>query len=260
MGTRKKVIYTALTGGYDHLIQHDYVNPEYDYICFSNDFKEEKIGIWTICHIPNVTNNAQRLSRYPKLQPYKLLSEYDISLYVDANINIKEASIFTQIELLLSKDILLAGVKHQLRDCIYEESLRVMLTGQEKNRKAVLKQMSLYKKEGFPSHYGMYEANIILRQHNNPLIQQQCNDWWYFQSNYSKRDQLSYSYTLWKNKIPFNYLLPEDKWARNCDELECVSHIQPPKGIIKRTKNIYFKLIVPILIKILFPIYKNIIL
>ena len=33
----KKVVYTALTGGYDALEQHEYIDQSYDYICFSND-------------------------------------------------------------------------------------------------------------------------------------------------------------------------------------------------------------------------------
>lgn len=88
----KKVVYTALTGSYDALEQHKYVNPEYDYICFSNDFGDKKkIGIWTIRKIDYPSDDKQLQSRYPKLQPHEVLPEYDVSLYVDANVNIFDA-------------------------------------------------------------------------------------------------------------------------------------------------------------------------
>lgn len=252
----KKIVYTCLTGDYDELQQHDYVAPDWDYVCFSNDFGgKKKVGIWTIKKIYYKTDDKQLLSRYPKLQPNKVLQEYDCSLYVDANVNIKTPYIFTQIVELQKKRIILAGVKHQFRDCIYEEGFRVALTRVDKNHKAIREQLSLYKREGCPRHFGMYEANVIYRQHNNPLIIKQCNEWWQLRLNYSKRDQLGYSYTLWANNIPFNYLLPENQWARNSSDIICA--VRPPKYpyFIQKAVNFYLKFIVPIIIKIWYPIY-----
>ena len=193
----KKVVYTALTGSYDALEQHKYVNPEYDYICFSNDFGDKKkIGIWTIRKIDYPSDDKQLQSRFPKLQPHEVLPEYDISLYVDANVNILTPYLFRRIDELMKEDVKLAGVKHQFRDCLYEEGYRVWIGGVDKNIDAIRRQLSYYKQDGFPRHFGMYEANVIFRQHNAPLIIKQCNEWWRLRLNYSKRDQLGYSYTL----------------------------------------------------------------
>ena len=243
----KKVVYTALTGSYDALEQHKYVNPEYDYICFSNDFGDkEKIGIWNIRKIDYPTDDKQLQSRFPKLQPHKVLPEYDISLYVDANVNILTPYLFNRIEELMAQGVKLAGVKHQFRDCLYEEAYRVWIGGVDKNIEAIRKQLGYYKKQGFPRHFGMYEANVIFRQHNDPLIIQQCDEWWRLRLNYSKRDQLGYSYTLWKYKIPFAYLLPENEWARNSKEVTC--RVRPRKYPYLKQKivNAYFKYYIPL--------------
>ena len=40
----KKVIYTCLVGNYDVLRQPLAIDESYDYICFSNDIKEERVG------------------------------------------------------------------------------------------------------------------------------------------------------------------------------------------------------------------------
>jgi hypothetical protein len=246
----KKVVYTALTGGYDALEQHDYVNPDYDYICFSNDFGDrEKVGIWTIRKIDYPSEDKQLLSRYPKLQPHNVLPEYEFSLYVDANVNIKTPYVFHRIDELNAKGVLLAGVKHQFRDCLYEEGYRVIIYKMDKNKQAVRRQLSYYKQLGFPTHYGMYEANVIFRRHNDPLIISQCNEWWILRCAYSKRDQLGYSYTLWKFHIPFNYLLPENEWARTSKDVSC--RVRPHKYpfLKQRAINFYYKFILPLYIK-----------
>lgn len=252
----KKVVYTALTGSYDALEQHKYVNPEYDYICFSNDFGDKKkIGIWTIRKIDYPSDDKQLQSRFPKLQPHEVLPEYDISLYVDANVNILTPYLFRRIDELMKESVKLAGVKHLFRDCLYEEGYRVWIGGVDKNINVIRKQLSYYKQDGFPRHFGMYEANVIFRQHNDPLIIKQCDEWWRLRLNYSKRDQLGYSYTLWKYNIPFAYLLPEDQWARNSKEVTCRVRPQKYPYLKQKVVNAYYKFYIPLKQKIGFPIF-----
>lgn len=252
----KKVVYTALTGGYDGLIQLSSVNPEYDYICFSNDFDEQRIGIWEIQKIPFETVDKQRLSRFPKLQPYKVLSEYDFSIYIDANVDITTNLVYKRAEQLYVDGVKLAGVKHQLRECLYRESLEVILRGLENNKEIVVRQMKRYVKAGFPFNYGMFEANVIYRKHNDLQVIAQCDEWWYWQQNYSRRDQLSYSYSLWKAKIPFNYLLLEDEWTKNSNDLVFRRHPQKYRFWKKVRIHSLEQYILPLLVPIIFPLYK----
>ena len=82
----KKVVYTSLVGSYDSLANPVYIMDGWDYICFSNDVIEVKGLIWEIRKIPFKSNNNVRLSRFAKLNPDIVLSEYDVSLYMDANL------------------------------------------------------------------------------------------------------------------------------------------------------------------------------
>ena len=149
-------------------------------------------------------------------------------------------------------------MKHQLRNCLYRESLEVTLKGFEKKFSDVIKQMKSYRNDGFPFNYGMFEANVIYRAHNDERIKQQSDDWWNEVKFHSKRDQLSLSYTLWKNKIPFAFLLPEDEWSRNSVHLECYRHIQ--QGSFMNKCWVYLKenLLLPIIGPVLYPFYKKI--
>ena len=52
-----------------------------------------------------------------------------------------------------------------------------------------------------PKNYGLNETNILLRRHNVPQIIKLMDEWWSYIEKYTKRDQLSLSYVLWKNDI-----------------------------------------------------------
>ncbi len=77
------------------------------------------------------------------------------------------------------------------------------------------KQIDLIRKDGFPSNYGLFENNIIFREHHDRDVIKIMNDWWRWVENYSRRDQLSLTYVLWKNNFQVSPLsdipLPEQQ-------------------------------------------------
>lgn len=229
---KKIAIYTVLTGGYDQLQQPSVTDDRFDYICFSNDIPKENIGLWKIRKFDGHYPSKQIESRYPKMHPWVVLPEYDYSVYMDANISIVSKDFYEHIIKKIESGATLSGIKHPFRDCCYTEGYTVFTYNLERFF-TVVKAMRFLRKEGFPRHYGMYEANIILRKHSDARVQQQCELWWNMLNRFSKRDQLSYPYTLWKEDIPFDYLLPETENARNCPWLHMEQHV--------RKKNIWGK-------------------
>ena len=91
----KKVIYTCLVGNYDVLRQPLAIDESYDYICFSNDIKEERVGVWQIRPIPFKHKDKARLSRYVKILPHRALEDYEWSLWMDANIQITKKEFYS---------------------------------------------------------------------------------------------------------------------------------------------------------------------
>lgn len=237
----KIVIYTALTGGYDKLIQPSVIDKDFTYICFSNDIKEKQVGVWEIRNFPIVINNAQQLSRYPKMHPYDLLADYDYSLYIDANVKINDKYIYTRIRELIEQNTVLAGMCHLEVDCAYEEGLRVLTSKRERNWKAVFNLMLYMRKNRFPYHWGMYEANCIFRDNHNKIIKSQCDLWWTLFLKYAHRDQLSYSYTLWRFKLPFVYILPLGYNTRNHSSIIAGSHGASSSKTKKLIKKYMYK-------------------
>lgn len=90
--------------------------------------------------------------------------------------------------------------EHFGRDCIYEEG-KAILTCKMDTKSKLDKTIKLLKKEGYPEHNGLYENNFIYRKHNEKEIVGLMNQWWQFINKYSRRDQMSLCYLLWKNKV-----------------------------------------------------------
>ena len=59
--------------------------------------------------------------------------------------------------------------------------------------------MKRYVKEGFPRFFGLTENGILVREHNNEDCIRIMDTWWDEVLNYSRRDQLSFMYAIWKN-------------------------------------------------------------
>ena len=195
-----KVIYTCLTGDYDFLPTQLYVNPDYDYVCFTDNadlLKQKSFGAWIIKPLAFAKFDDARNNRWHKLHPHILFPEYTSSIYIDSNISIKSGWIFDEIN-RRNKNILIP--LHFERDCIYDECEEV-----RKNKKDLVenldKMVHFLKENKFPSHYGLNENNLLYRVHNDSLVIRIMEEWWFFIENYSRRDQMSLSYVLWRNGI-----------------------------------------------------------
>lgn len=221
----KKVIYTCLVGNYDDLLQPLVVDRSFDYICFTNDIKEKKIGIWIIRPIPYIDKDNTRLSRYVKILPQVVLCKYDYSLYMDANLQITGQMFYKIINEKIESGGLVFQVPHLYppEDCIYDEIKYAFLCG-KCGFISAFRQYRKLKKKLFPSHFGLCENNIILRKHNDEMVKKICEEWWMDYKNSSKRDQFNLMYIYWKNSFYPKMLFYDNQSSRNVDYLVCKNH------------------------------------
>lgn len=219
----KKVIYTILVGRYDHLLQPLTVDEGFDYICFSNDFTEDSIGVWKIRKIPFDDADKTRVSRYAKLLPHKVLQEYDYSLYMDANIQIVGREFYRLVNEKIGEGICIAQVPNIFRDCIYKD-IEIAYRRRKVDLRGAKEQYRHLKQEGFPAHFGLFENNVILRKHNDAKVIGISEAWWSEYCTYTHRDQFSLMYVYWKNGYMPSYLFGEGKNARNVDFLKLTKH------------------------------------
>ena len=203
--TRKasSVIYTCVTNDYDDIREiacPGYINPDWDYICFTDDAEDiaaGHIGVWEIKPLAfNLLDNT-RNNRWHKMHPHILFPKYKESIYIDANIDILSSYLFNAIK---SLDRSLIIPKHPARTCIYKEYECILSEFLDDPRK-ILHERKLISKSGMPTDYGLTENGILYRRHNEPSVISIMGEWWDMVEKYSRRDQLSLAWVLWKNGI-----------------------------------------------------------
>lgn len=202
-GKNKKVIYMCITGNYDNLEEikaHTCINSDWDYVCFTDNkdyIKKGKFGIWQIRPLKYTKLDNTRNNRWHKVHPHILFPEYEESIYMDSNINVLTPFLFDEIK---ERNVDLLLPKHAGNFSIYYEYVWAMKAAVDK-LDVLMKECEEIFKQGFPFYYGMPECNIIYRRHSSKLVTDLMDDWWYWIKTYAKRDQLSFSYLLWKYHV-----------------------------------------------------------
>lgn len=227
------VIYTCLVGGYDKLMQPLAKAEDFDFICFSNDFSVKQIGVWTIRPLPILKNlNNTRLSRFAKILPHLVLSDYVFSLYIDSNVQILTNELYGIVRNLASRDVLIAQVPHPFRDCIYND-IRISYRLRKVSLLDARRQYHHLKSSGFPKHYGLFENNIIFRKHNSKVVAEVSNAWWKEYLLYCQRDQFCLMFVYWQRGLNPEFLLGDGKNTRNVRCLKYVKHPREVKGLLR---------------------------
>lgn len=199
MKTRnKKVIYTCITGNYEPLDNPYAVSEGFDYICFTDS--NASIGdMWQVRPIPSELSKLSNVKkqRCIKINPHKYLPEYELSIWVDGCIKlIKDVNAFISENCNGEENVYIP--QHPQRKCIYEE-MEACIKQKKDTAANIEPQKARYKKEKFPSNYGLVQSNIVIRKHNSPDCIRLMETWWNEVKNGSHRDQLSFDYARWKN-------------------------------------------------------------
>lgn len=217
----KIVIYTAITNNYDNLIQPKYISNNFDYICFS-DQKIKKPGIWEIKKIKNSNLDPNRKSKEYKILPHKFLKKYEYSVWVDSNIDMTTNFLEETINRIIKNPKILISVNpHFERNCIYQEA-DICIQEKKDDPEKIIKEINFLKKEKYPKNNGLFENNIIFRQHKNPIIINSMNNWWKMIKKFSYRDQLSFNYILYQNKLKCKLLFNQS--ARFIQDFNFIPH------------------------------------
>src|SRR5690606_5803559 len=110
-------VYTAVTSGYDDLKDPETLPITCDFIVFSE--QDLDLRIWQTRPMPMFDSDPTRRARFVKTHPHLLLKDYDVSIWIDANV----AVIGNLTELLgyLDDDTFAATWKHPCRNAVREE-------------------------------------------------------------------------------------------------------------------------------------------
>ena len=212
---KKLCVYTCITGDYDNL--HEIETPEknIDYLCFTNN-KSLKSKTWKIIYINNDGLDDHHLSRKIKMLGHPIISRnYQVSLWMDASVIWKKS--ITDFVSKYYKNQPFSAIKHSLRNSIHEEAIACLQLHKD-SKTNILKTLSFLESENFPDNLGLYEMAVFIKNHNDPNVIKAMELWFEMNQKYSKRDQLSFMYVIWKTGLQvhtINLNVWDNQWFMN---------------------------------------------
>lgn len=212
----KIVIYTAIFGGKDNLLEPTVIPPGCDFVCFSDRNLTSKTWQMRVVEPPHA--DPMRAAKIYKILPHTFFPEYEYSIWVDANVLVR-GDVVQLIERYLTKANIAFfdhdNLKADRCSSVYVEGEFLIMRAEKGKAKddpeLIRAQMNQYKKDGFPDTNGLIVGTEIVRRHTAPDVKKTMEDWWKEIETYSRRDQLSFNYVAWKNNLHFIYM-DGDAW------------------------------------------------
>jgi len=206
------IVYTALFGDYDELVDPPEKYDGCQFICFTNQ-RHLHSNIWDMRFVEDCDLPFNMMNRRYKILPHIYLPEYKKSLYVDSNICLLKSPKTLSDKYLTRFDFV--APKHFSRNCVYDEAKECIILLKD-NKDLIREQMNRYKNLGFPRHFGLSENNILLRNHLNADVVSLMDSWWQELSKETRRDQLSLPYVIWKSGFPFCFMEESPRQDESC--------------------------------------------
>ena len=194
-------VYTCIAGGYDNLLRLKCRDPRWDYVCFTDNpamlCRPEHNG-WKIRPLKFSSLDNVRNARWHKLHPHELFGEYRYSIWIDGNVQVRSSLLYDTADKFIESGETLFVPQHPQRDCVYEEA-KTILEMSKDSPEVVNGQLEFLRSQGMPEHAGLHETNVIFRRHDDASVIAMMEDWFSYVERFSRRDQLSFDFVLWKN-------------------------------------------------------------
>lgn len=187
------IVYTAIIGNRDYLLIPNWRPDNVRYVCFTDREDLRDHGIWEIVKVEQELKDPVLDAKKYKMFPWKYLPEHDVSVWLDANFQVNNG-FDIPIREMQGRDIYF--FKHYERDCLYDEA-KACIKYKKGVANRIRKQVTAYRKDGMPKHFGLPECNTILRK-DSPELRELMEMWYNEVLTHSNRDQISLPYCVWK--------------------------------------------------------------
>lgn len=229
------VLYTCIIGGYDDLLEPSFIDPSLEFVCIS-DRPPPQGSVWRYVPVKTYFGDKAAINRYVKMHPHDYFHDADISIYIDGNIRIVSSPAALAQDAMSHAPIAL--YQHFSRNCIYAEAEECAAVGHAWFWR-IYAQMNRYRRDRYLAGNGLYEGNIIIRQHNRPEIIRLMDLWWAEYHHGVRRDQLSLPYLIWKTStVVQNLGVSDQRYGRAVFSLDSIhgghSLLTRIRGMINR--------------------------
>ena len=229
VGEDRLAVYTCVFGGYDD-VEEPFIRGKYcDYYIVS-DREISKKSKWKKIEPKQYPDGFDMWhpaikNRYLKMHPDVLFPDYKYSVYIDGNYR-PITDLYPFLIQMKEKNAIIGLFDHPIWDCVYDMT-DVLINIDLVNKENAKAQISRYLLDGFPKHWGLFECGFIIREHHNIKCKQIMNCWWNEYLNGEKRDQMCFSYALWKSGMKFLDVCNLGKNIRKSPRLKEKPHNRP---------------------------------
>lgn len=169
-------------------------------------------GIASLKGSPSIT--APMLAhKFWKCHPAVALPEFDVSMWIDASMEIVVDDYVTRCLEALNGDEW-SCVVHPARSCIYPEGDYSATLTWRYDGPSILAQTAFYRSIGYGPGLGLVATGANVRRHT-PSVIEVGEQWWQECINWSHQDQLSLPVLFWLHpELKTNHNLPWHEWWR----------------------------------------------
>jgi len=193
----KIIVYTAIFGGRDTLREPPREWPGVSFICFT-DTLSLRSKIWHVVYVPSSGESPRKQAKRYKILPHHYFPDAVYSVWVDGTHVPQNDPRAMLTEFLRQDDI--AVFRHHSRNDVYEEA-RECIRQNLDSSEILERQVARYRAAGYPEHAGLAACTVIFRRHT-VAVARAMEAWWQEIEAYSIRDQISFNYILWVQKLP----------------------------------------------------------
>ena len=199
----RTVLYACTNLAYDQIFTPVAMTPGVDFVLFA-DRRPRFVRGWQWRPLPAETAGLSptMVNRFAKFFPHVIFPEAEVSIYVDAN-TLMLADLTPLIEEFRVSGADIGLFPHKQRFDIAEEFEFARKVGKipAEDAEKGAAQLAHYRAEGLPDDHLFTENAIIFRRHGNPALAAAMDLWWEQMATYTKRDQLSLPYVLYKSDL-----------------------------------------------------------
>ncbi|MFM2355856.1 MAG: hypothetical protein RLZZ528_1592 [Pseudomonadota bacterium] len=153
---------------------------------------------------PEPVSDPARASRRAKLMPHRFFPDADWTICLDNKSKLLRDPREIIAVLSARTDADFFAYPHFRRTCVYQEIRAVLENGLD-DPGVVRERWRTYRREGMPRNAGLIEGHFIVRRKSDEVAS--FGEAWFDQvMRYSRRDQLSFPYLVWKTGFRYGLI------------------------------------------------------
>lgn len=217
---KKYAICSVNFGGRDPLRHVRHIS-DADIFLFTDKCVEKSLG-WQALPIDYYEHDCKRLSLYYKTHLLDYFNCYEYILWIDQNVS----PTFDSIQQFIGNKNLancISSYVHWGRNCLYKEAKEIIASGRAP-KKEVEAQIDRYRADDYPTDQGLFETNVLWLPAKSKDSEKLLKLWWQEIAKGVARDQLSFTYALWKLKLHCQPIEKYPTTSRNSNLFNYINH------------------------------------